>query len=1258
MVLNLGVPTAIDGFVANSEAVAADDDFSADQNTTITGNLFADNGNGEDIDPDRDSFNVFSVAEINRGNDPQFLNSSVAASLGTFAVDANGNFTFDPSQSVNALGLREGEIATQTFFYRVVEDGRDPAPLLTAQDGSNGAFGGVTGRVTFTITGRNDVPVDGNEVLNFTADDLTDLNTLSVRVNLLENATDVDRGDVLILDQAIGLTDPSIGQVFFNVDRASGNFQWDYIGDLSELYTDENVSVRYSYGVLDGNGGRNGSALTITITGTNNRAAAADDIFTIDAGDTATGNVLTDNGNGADIDIDGDTLTVYQVADANRPDNADFLAPVGGAVALGRLTVRADGSFSLDTSGNSEAIALGAGESATQDFFYRITDLAEGEEPAIGARNPLAEQDGSDSIGLVRITINGVNDGPIAANDAIMTDEDSAQSGNVLLDNGSGADRDPDTNDILSVGEVNGVAALVDTQFTLSSGALLTLNGDGTFDYDPNGAFEGLTENETATDTFSYTLVDGNGGFDQATVTLTINGINDRPEALPDMVSTAEDAVLTGNLFSDNGNGADTDSEGDAITVFSVAEINRDDDQAFIGPLGQVAAFGILQVDADGDFVFDPTANPVANALGDGEILTQTFLYRVTDEDTPSEPLLVGADVARDMAGDTIGRLDITITGVNDAPIAVNDFGITGEDGPSVSFNLTDNDSDVDNNDDPEISSIDTTGTLGLVTINPDNDSVSYDPNGAFEALGAGETTTDTFTYTINDGNGGLATATVTVEIIGENDAPMDEDEAVSVDEDGPVLTVNLLDNATDLDAGAMLFIDGDFSAVTPGGTATVQPSGTFTFDPGTDFNSLRDGQTATLVFDYTVSDNNGGRDPSSITVTVNGTNDAPMAFNDTGTTNENEAIRLDVLINDTDPDTGLDPTLASSTAPIGDTLSVARIEGVDVMVGDSVTIASGARVTLLADGTLDYDPNGGLDNLRFGESTIDRFTYTAVDDFGALSAASVAVTVAGRGTSVPDTLRDTVTEMNSRPGGPAGMGTDNDDAIGGGTRADVIFGRDGDDRIVANGGNDTVLGDAGDDTLVGGSGRDVLLGGDDNDRVDGGGGADILLGGAGNDTIQGRGGADDTDDGAGHDRVIAGGGNDTIFLNMGNDVINLGGGADLVVAEERGFGRDTINDFRPGQGDQLDLRLLGIDSASDARAIGTQSGNFAVLNFGDGDILRLRGIDLEDLTNADFVGDSLSMMVSFSGGAAVTEDANLETAFRFEFRPDADFFL
>ncbi|NET36767.1 MAG: hypothetical protein F6K19_32855, partial [Cyanothece sp. SIO1E1] len=106
------------------------------------------------------------------------------------------------------------------------------------------------------------------------------------------------------------------------------------------------------------------------------------------------------------------------------------------------------------------------------------------------------------------ISDNGI---PDAVNDEVSTDENTLLSGTVFVDNSNGADTDPD-GDSFTVTAVNGIAADVGNLVTLTSGAMLTLNADGTFSYDPNGQFENLNDGDIATDSFTYTIGDSSGG--------------------------------------------------------------------------------------------------------------------------------------------------------------------------------------------------------------------------------------------------------------------------------------------------------------------------------------------------------------------------------------------------------------------------------------------------------------------------------------------------------------------------------------------------------------------------------------------------------------------------------------------------------------------------------------------------------------------------------------------------------------------------
>ena len=146
----------------------------------------------------------------------------------------------------------------------------------------------------------------------------------------------------------------------------------------------------------------------------------------------------------------------------------------------------------------------------------------------IGA--PGADPNGNESAGESYVVFgsNPFNNEPTAINDAFIVNEDQILSGNVFSANGNDVDSDVD-GDSLRVIEVNRVAANVGSSIALPSGAILTLNTYGTFDYDPNGQFATLDPGESALDLFIYTISDGNGGTATATVEIVVTGINEAP---------------------------------------------------------------------------------------------------------------------------------------------------------------------------------------------------------------------------------------------------------------------------------------------------------------------------------------------------------------------------------------------------------------------------------------------------------------------------------------------------------------------------------------------------------------------------------------------------------------------------------------------------------------------------------------------------------------------------------------------------------
>ncbi|MGB5593438.1 MAG: tandem-95 repeat protein, partial [Crocosphaera sp.] len=192
----------------------------------------------------------------------------------------------------------------------------------------------------------------------------------------------------------------------------------------------------------------------------------------------------------------------------------------------------------------------------------------------------------------------------------------------------------------------------IDTTETLG---LVTDNGDGTFNYNPNGQFESLGVGETATDTFNYTIDDSNGGTDTANVTVTINPVNDPPVAFEDNYTLEEDATLTTDANSGVLNN-DSDVDQDTLTANVVETVNH----------------GTLTLYTDGSFDYTPTENFF------GE---DSFIYEVSD----------GTD-------STEATVSLTITPVDDLPILANpiDDIIVQENDSNTVIELGDVFSDVD----------------------------------------------------------------------------------------------------------------------------------------------------------------------------------------------------------------------------------------------------------------------------------------------------------------------------------------------------------------------------------------------------------------------------------------------------------------------------------------------------------------------------------------------------------------------------------
>jgi VCBS repeat-containing protein len=823
----------------NDPPTAVDDSYSTNEDTVL--NVPAAGVLGNDDDPDGDTLTVT----------PSPYNTTSAQGA-TVTVNADGSFTYDPTGASALQALAEAATVDDTFTYTMTDG--------TATDSAT---------VTITVTGIDDAP-DAVDDADTTPEET------AVTISVLTNDSDPE-GDVISIT---GITQGTNGTV---VDNGNGTLTYtpdtDFAGVDSFTYT------------ITANGKTDTATVTVTVTNQNDPPTAYDDSYPANEDNVLT---VTDPGvlsNDTDPDV-GDTLTV-------TPSPYNTTSAQGATV-----TVNADGSFSYDPTNATALQALAPGETVDDTFSYTVSD---------GNLTDSA---------TVTITVSGIDDAPTAVDDADTTPEETAVTISVLTN-----DSDPE-GDAISI-----------TDITQGTNGTVVDNGNGTLTYTPDTDFVGQ-------DSFTYEIT-ANGKTDTATVTVTVTNQNDLPTANDDSYSANEDTVL--NVPADGVLGNDTDPDtGDTLTVTP-------------SPYNTTSTQGAaVTVNADGSFSYDPTNATALQALAEAATVDDTFTYTMTD------------GTATDSA-----TVTITVTGIDDAPDAVDDADTTPEE-TAVTISVLTNDSDAEG-DAISITGI-TQGTNGTVVDNG-NGTLTYTPDTDFAGV-------DSFTYTIT-ANGKTDTATVTVTVTNQNDAPTDitlSNSSVAENQSSGTLVGNL--STTDPDSGDSFTYslvagagdtgNGSFQIV----GSQLQTAATFDFEAQPTYSiRVQTRDSGGLTFD------------KEFTITVTDANDLPVAVDDTYTTNEDTALNVaapGVLANDTDED--------------HDTLSV--------LTADSAS-GQGASVNVAADGGFTYDPTAvtALQVLNVGENVADTFTYTVRDGGLIFDTATVTVTVTGVN-DAPVAVDDVVTTM------------------------------------------------------------------------------------------------------------------------------------------------------------------------------------------------------------------------------------------------------
>ncbi|WP_311567953.1 tandem-95 repeat protein [Photobacterium arenosum] len=794
--------------IANAAPVAADDVVSVSED-----NLIAIDVLSNDSDADS-SLNAASVTVVTA---PLHGATSINTGTGTITYTPDANFA-----------------GTDTLTYQV-------------QD----IYGAVSSpaTVTVTVTPVADAPVATADVGS------TDEDTLVV-LDVLANDSDVDTGDTLNAASLTVVTQPTHGAT--TVENGKIHYQpgANYVGTDTLSYT-----VQDSTGLVS-----NTAQVTVNVAGVNDAPITVADGLATNEDESGVIDVLAN-----DSDIDGSL----------------------NASTLQVITQPQHGQTSIDANGRV-TYTPNANYFGSDSFTYVVQD-------DLGATSQPA---------TVSVTVSSVNDAPVVADDTATLLEDTPHTVNVL-----GNDQDID-------GTIQAGTLTIDTQPGEGS---VTVESNGAVVYTPAANFSGE-------DQFTYKVSDDLGAESNiATVTMTVQAVNDAPVANADQATTQEDTpvdiAVSGNdsdldgtldLSSiqvltppqlgqvlDLGNGSlrytpDTDQSGTDSFSYTISDNEADVSNTAtvsvtietVNDAPTISGTPVLNVDQDQNYEFQPVA---ADVESDGLIFSITNLPDWASFDTQTGRLYGVPDngavgsvsniVISVTDGDKTAALPpftLTVNNVNDAPV------ISGQPQDQVSedtqYSFTPQASDMDADtltfsieNKPVWASFNTqTGELSGI---PDNSHV-----GSSSGI----------VISVSDGSESASLAAFSISVINVNDAPQGENLTLTLAED---TSLSIAPDMTDVDSTALGLLVGN---PPQHGNLSAQGS-SWLYTPHADFNGVDS-------FSYQVTDGEALSGIYTVSLAVTPVNDQPVIVSDSYHFKASASGRyvLDVLSNDTDIDQDL----------------------------------------------------------------------------------------------------------------------------------------------------------------------------------------------------------------------------------------------------------------------------------------------------------------------------------------------------------------
>jgi regulation of enolase protein 1 (concanavalin A-like superfamily) len=644
---------------------------------------------------------------------------------------------------------------------------------------------------------------------------------------------------------AEGLESEPSDEVFYQVPVPSGG----PVADSKSVSTQEDAPVgivlsatatnpsSLTYAIVSGptKGTLSGTAPNLTYTPSADFSGT--DSFTYKANDSVT-----------DSNIATVSITINPVNDApvalarsaTTPEDTPVAVTLSASDKEGQTLsyVIVSGPSKGSLSGNAPNLTYtpSADFSGTDSFTYKANDSV-----------------ADSNIATVSITINPVNDAPVALARSATTPEDTPVA--VTL---SASDKEGQT---LSYGIVSSP-----TKGSLSGTA-------PNLTYTPSADFSG-------TDSFTYKANDSIVDSNIATVSITINPVNDAPVALARSATTPEDTPVAVTLSA-------SDKEGQTLSYVIVSGPSK-------GSLSGTAP--------------NLTYTPAADFTG-----ADSFTYKANDT----------------VADSNIATVSITINPVNDAPVALARSATTPEDTPvAVTLSASDKEGQ----------------TLSYVIVSgPSKGSLSgtapnltYTPSADFSG-------TDSFTYKANDSVADSNIATVSITINPVNDAPVALARSATTPEDTPV-AVTL--SASDKEGQTLSYVI--VSGPSKGTLSGTAPNLTYT--PSADFSG-------TDSFTYKANDSLVDSNIATVSITIDPVNDAPVALATAVTTPEDTPVAVVLAASDKEGQTlgyaivsGPENGTLSGTAPNLTYTPAADFTGADSFTykaNDSLADSNVAIVTI-----------------------------------------------------------------------------------------------------------------------------------------------------------------------------------------------------------------------------------------------------------------------------------------------------------------------